>query len=116
MALHNEIEFENDICDHLAANGWLLSVGSADSGYCPRLAMFLPDVIEWVRQTEPQAWETLQKNHGVKAEATLLERLRSSLDQKGTLDVLRHGFDVHGLKQPLKMAQFKPASSSPRWR
>ncbi len=23
MALHNEIEFENDICEHLAAHGWL---------------------------------------------------------------------------------------------
>ena len=23
MAIHNEIEFENDICDYLAGNGWL---------------------------------------------------------------------------------------------
>ncbi len=23
MAIHNEIEFENDICDHLSASGWL---------------------------------------------------------------------------------------------
>ena len=23
MALHNEIQFELDICQHLAANGWL---------------------------------------------------------------------------------------------
>ncbi len=22
MSLHNEIEFENEICEHLAANGW----------------------------------------------------------------------------------------------
>jgi hypothetical protein len=23
MALHNEIEFEDEVCEHLAGNGWL---------------------------------------------------------------------------------------------
>ena len=40
---------------------------------------------------------------------TLLARLRDQLDQRGTLDVLRHGIELLGLKQPLKLAQFKPA-------
>ncbi len=31
------------------------------------------------------------------------------MNQSGTLNVLRHGFDVLGLKNPLRMAQFKPA-------
>lgn len=39
----------------------------------------------------------------------LLRRLRDSLDQRGTLDVLRHGLEMIGLRQPLALAQFKPA-------
>ena len=59
--------------------------------------------------TQPAAWETIVKNHGAQAAETLLTRLRSQLDQRGTLDVLRHGFDVLGLRKDLSMAQFKPA-------
>jgi hypothetical protein len=29
--------------------------------------------------------------------------------QRGTLDVLRHGVELLGLRQPLKLAEFKPA-------
>src|SRR5262249_45761519 len=57
----------------------------------------------------PQAWESLTKNHGSKAAETLLSRLRDQLDKRGTLDVLRHGIELLGLKQPLKLAEFKPA-------
>ena len=49
------------------------------------------------------------KSHGAKAEETLLNRLRDQIDQRGTLDVLRHGIELLGLKQPLKLAEFKPA-------
>nr|WP_301340953.1 type I restriction endonuclease [Corallococcus carmarthensis] len=51
----------------------------------------------------------MTKNHGSKAEETLLNRLRDQLNQRGTLDVLRHGIELLGLKQPLKLAEFKPA-------
>jgi type I restriction enzyme R subunit len=51
----------------------------------------------------------LTQNHGSKAGETLLARLRDQLDQRGTLDVLRHGIELLGLKQPLKLAEFKPA-------
>ena len=52
----------------------------------------------------PIAWAALSKNHGAAAEATLLERLRKSLDDRGTLDVLRHGLELLGLRQPLTLA------------
>ena len=108
MALHNEIEFENDICEHLAANGWLYAEKDA-ADYDRQLALFPADIVAWVQQTDPDSWETLVKNHGTAAEATLLKRLRDVLNQSGTLHVLRNGFDVLGLRRPLRMAQFKPA-------
>ncbi len=108
MSLHKEISFELEICQHLAANGWLYAEGDA-AGYDRARALFPADVLAWVQATQPQAWETLVKNHGAKAEETLLTRLRDQLDQRGTLDVLRHGIEMLGLKSPLKLAEFKPA-------
>jgi hypothetical protein len=35
--------------------------------------------------------------------------VRDQIDQRGTLDVLRHGIELLGLKTPLKLAEFKPA-------
>jgi type I restriction enzyme R subunit len=62
-----------------------------------------------VQDTQPEAWESLVKNHGAKADAALLDRVRAQLDQRGTLDVLRFGVDLLGLKKPVALAQFKPA-------
>lgn len=108
MTLHKEINFENDLCNHLSANGWLYAEGDAAS-YSRGHALFPADVITWVQTTQPKAWETLTKNQGAAAEATLLDRIRKQLDDRGTLDVLRHGVELLGLRQPLQLAQFKPA-------
>ena len=86
MSLHHEIAFEREICEHLGANGWLYEEGSA-AAYHRSLALYPPDLIAWVQDTQPEAWEVLQKNHGAKAADTLLERVRRQLDQLGPLDL-----------------------------
>ena len=108
MALHHESAFEQEICEHLGAHGWIYEEGAA-AAYDRELALYPPDLIAWVQQAQPDAWEVLQKNHGSKAEATLLQRIRKQLDQVGTLDLLRHGVEVLGLPKALKLAEFKPA-------
>jgi type I restriction enzyme R subunit len=108
MSLHKEISFEKEICQHLASTGWLYSEADA-AGYDRARALFPADVLAWVQATQPKAWDTLTKNHGAKAADTLLSRLRDQLDQRGTLDVLRHGVELLGLRAPLMLAQFKPA-------
>jgi type I restriction enzyme R subunit len=108
MNLHKEIEFENDICAHLAAHDWLYAEGDY-AAYDRARAVFPADVIAWVQATQPKSWETLSKSHGTAAEAVLLDRIRKQLDDRGTLDVLRHGIELLGLRQPLQLAQFKPA-------
>jgi type I restriction enzyme R subunit len=108
MTLHLEIKFEDDICNHLAANGWLYA--EKDAQYYDRArALYPADVIAWVQATQPQAWDALSKSHGPAAEAMLLDRLRKQLDERGTLEVLRFGIDMVGLKTSLRLAQFKPA-------
>ncbi len=108
MSLHHEFNFEAEIAQHLGSHGWLYSEGDAASYDRPR-ALFPADVLAWVLEAQPDAWEVLQKNHGSSATDTLLNRLRAQLDQRGTLDVLRQGIELLGLKKPLQLAQFKPA-------
>jgi type I restriction enzyme, R subunit len=108
MSLHKEIAFETEICQHLAAHGWLHADGDA-ALYDRALALLPADVLAWVQATQPTAWDALTKNHGAKAGDTLLARLRDQLNQRGTLDVLRHGIELLGLRAPLKLAEFKPA-------
>ena len=108
MSVHKEISLEDEICGYLAAHAWLYEAGSA-SRY--DRALFPSDLIAWIEATEPKAWETLAKTHGAAVESVLLDRVRKQLDDRGTLDVLRHGVDIVGLKHSLALAQFKPALS-----
>ncbi len=108
MSLHKEINFEVEICEHLAANGWMYEEGDA-AKYDRARALFPEDVLAWVQATQPKAWDAIAKNHGTHAAETLLTRLRDQIDQRGTLDVLRHGIEMLGLREKLSIAQFKPA-------
>ena len=108
MSTHKEIHFEDEICQYLGAHGWIYSAGDA-ADYDRARALFPGDVLAWVRDSQPKEWQALTKNLGSKADETLLNRLRDQLDQRGTLDVLRRGIDLLGLKQPLKLVEFKPA-------
>jgi type I restriction enzyme, R subunit len=108
MSLHKEISFEDEICGHLATHDWLYAEGDA-ALYDRARALFPPDLVAWAQATQPTAWQTLAKSHGVSAEGVLLDRIRKQLDDRGTLDVLRHGVELIGLRQPIALAQFKPA-------
>jgi type I restriction enzyme, R subunit len=108
MSLHLEAQFEREICQHLAAHGWLYADGDAQGYDTPR-ALFPADALAWIQTTQPDAWAALTQAHGASAAAVLLDRLRKQLDERGTLDVLRNGMELLGLRAPLKWAQFKPA-------
>ena len=108
MNLHQEHHFEREICAHLAANGWLYAEGDA-AHYDRASALFLPDLLAWIEATQPEAWQALSKTHGQQLAQRLAERIRKNLDERGTLDVLRRGVEMVGLKAPLSLVQFKPA-------
>ena len=79
-----------------------------DAAAYDRARALLPaDVLAWVRETQPKAWDGLVKSHGAAAEATLLDRIRKQLDDRGALDVIRFGVELLGLRQPLALAQFQ---------
>ncbi|RLL73044.1 type I restriction endonuclease subunit R [Paenirhodobacter hankyongi] len=110
MATHREIGFEEQICADLAAQGWLYAepgqAGDARS-YDRVLALYPEDLIAWAEATQPRAWAEALARHGLPA---ILARIRKQLDARGTLDLLRQGVEIVGLRAPLMLAQFRPAS------
>jgi len=106
--LHQEIHFESAICTQLALHGWLYAEGDA-AHYDRQNALFLPDLLAWVESTQPEAWTALTKTHGASLSKVLAERVRKCLNEQGTLEVLRRGVEMVGLKKPLSVVQFKPA-------
>ncbi|CAJ7233681.1 type I restriction component of type I restriction-modification system [Burkholderia pseudomallei] len=106
--LQQEHHFEAEICQSMAANGWLYAEGDA-AHYDRYGALFLPDLLAWVQASQPDTWERLSKTHGPVLTDRLAERVRKNLNERGTLDVLRRGVEMLGLKEPLSLVQFKPA-------
>ena len=110
--LNREIHFEDEICAALAAQGWLYD--PADHAHYDRtLALFPADIEAWVRHSQPQIWDTLTKNHGSQATQHLCQQIRQAMNRGTTIDVLRHGVTMVGVRTTLRMAQFKPSLSNP---
>lgn len=58
MAQHNEVEFERELCEHLATNGWLDSPN--DDGYDRQRALFPDDVFAWLARPARGAGEAVE--------------------------------------------------------
>ncbi|WP_394937734.1 type I restriction endonuclease subunit R [Psychromicrobium sp. YIM B11713] len=115
MAGHKEIEFENELCDHLAVNGWLYSKN--DAGYDKERALFSEDMIGWWRDTQPDALsKVLPADAAIDGSqaGVLLDRVVKQLETPvesggGTLNVLRG--EIKHVNARLRMCQFKPEST-----
>lgn len=125
--IHTEIVFEDEVCEHLRAQGWLFDgplpfqQGYAyDAGYDARLGLYPADALGWVQETQPDVWARFAKNHQQDPEGVFLRRLAEELDRDrptiqpekpqmwGTLHVLRKGFE--DINATFRMAQFAPAN------
>lgn len=115
MAQHNEIEFEKELCDHLAANGWLYSKN--DAGYDRERALFPEDLFGWLEDTQPAQLAKVVKAGAPdieKQKGLLLDRLVKMLETPtsnggGTLNVLRNGFSH--MTGKFLACQFRPEST-----
>lgn len=117
MAIHNESEFERELCLNLTNAGWLHSKSS--SGYNKELALYTEDIIGWLQDTQLSEYQKIVKpsdtpEKQAKSKEALIKRLASVLDLPldnggGTLNILRRGFKHEVAK--FDMAQFKPADN-----
>lgn len=120
---HLESVLENEIAEHLVANGWLYS--PTDARYDQELALFPDDVLDWLGESQPTEFAKVVRPRDTEAQReaasrSILTRLAKSLDHDpmkngGTIRILHEGFSMvplHGGAVKFQMAQFRPATSN----
>jgi type I restriction enzyme R subunit len=106
--IHNEYQFEMDVCDYLASQGWLYS--KDDKGYDAERALFPEDLLGFIQDTQPKSWDRLKSFHNGASQNTLLDRLVKVQDTEGTLHALRKGFKATGAgSNGFDLIQFAPS-------
>ena len=105
--IHNEYEFEKDVCDYLTSQGWIYS--KDDEGYDVERALFPEDLLGFIEDTQSESWERLKSFHNGASQNTLLDRLVKVQDSEGTLHALRKGFKATGAgSNGFDVVQFAP--------
>jgi type I restriction enzyme R subunit len=108
-AVHVEERFEDAIEASLLAAGW--HKGSPKD-YRPDLGLDVEQLFAFIHATQATAWAKVLGYYGgdeTTGRAKFAERLAAEVDQRGPLDVLRHGLKDHGVK--IALAYFAPALS-----
>lgn len=105
--IYDENAFEDAIEAQLLENGGYEKLGSSD--FDSESGFFPDEVVEFVKETQPETWDELKTAHKDNARKAFLRDLRSALERQGTLEVLRHGLRTTGTT--VKLAYFEPATS-----
>jgi len=72
----SERTFQDEIVSHLTQNGWLVSNGE---GYDQETALYTEDVIGFVQETQPDAWEKLCKHYPQDPEKALIRAVTNQV-------------------------------------
>ncbi|HUP25404.1 MAG TPA: DEAD/DEAH box helicase family protein [Thermoanaerobaculia bacterium] len=103
--VHTEKAFEDAIEAHLLAHGY----EPADLGdYDPQRALFPSLLVDFVRSTQPRTWEKLGAILKSDLQPLLIQEVCKVMEQRGSLEVLRHGFKFYG--REVRLAHFEPGS------
>lgn len=106
MADSKELAFQQDIINAMAAQGWL--VGTSAS-YNPTTALYTEDLLTYFQTAWPDRWQKLCKSNPNDPAGVLIQQTVRALEKTGTLDVLRHGYKLPGLK--VELCSFQPDHS-----
>jgi type I restriction enzyme R subunit len=108
MSKHKERQFQIEIVQHLTSHNYV--EGDA-THYDRELALYPQDLINYIKSTQPQAYEKMQKREGVKTDAVLIKHVAKEMDKHGSLHCLRKEVKYIGSK--FKLCQFKPELHNP---
>lgn len=98
--LHQESPFERYISKKITeltaeGQGWVVS--QDDTGFDATSALYMQDFIAYMEATAPEKVEKLQSNYKANWESILRSALVKALENDGTVNVLRKGFQIPGL-------------------
>ncbi|SEL16171.1 type I restriction endonuclease subunit R [Ectothiorhodospira marina] len=103
MADSRETQFQQDIINAMESGGW--KVGTA-SGYDRASALYTEDLLGYIQDAWPERWEKFCKANPQAPDKVLVQKVVRELERAGTLEVLRHGFKVPGVK--FDLCSFQP--------
>ena len=78
------------------------------SEYDRNLCLIRNDVVNFVRETQPEAWKELEQRHGADTERRFLKRVSEKIAKKGIIEVLRS--QIVDLGVYVYLCYFKPKS------
>lgn len=102
---YREQDFEEHIEAHLLASGYIRRTSAE---YDKALCLIPEETIDFIKTSQPKAYERLQKQYGDETSDRLLARISRQLNRYGALNVLRKGLKDRG--ETFRLAYFKPAS------
>lgn len=111
----NEHAFETEVCDWLLARGGYQAVKFGNrqgqpTDYDPGRGLDTAELFTFIGATQAEPWEHLVRLYGGDrdgAQRSFADRLAKQIDERGTVDVLRHGMVDRGVT--LQLAYFRPA-------
>lgn len=109
MKVTKEVAFEDAIVDWLVASGGYTR--GIPTNYDPAVALDTAELFTFVGATQAEEWEEVVRRNGGDPDLSqrrFVERLAKQIDERGTIDVLRHGVEDLGVH--LRLAYFRPAS------
>lgn len=101
-----EKKFEEHIEDHLKTVGYS---SLHFSQYDRNLCLIRDQVIDFIRDTQPEQWGRLQAIYDVDTENKILARIASEISKRGIIDVLRNQVVDRGVY--LNLCYFEPKSA-----
>jgi type I restriction enzyme R subunit len=100
---YDEEAFEDGIAASLLSRGY---TRVPSEGFDAERGIFPDEVVSFVQETQPDAWQKLVTAHKGNARERFLQELTSALERQGTLELLRHGLHTTGTK--IDLATFQP--------
>lgn len=107
----SERRFEDEIeywLTHVGPSEFDLYESRPSAGFDKQLGLYPQDLLGFVRETQPQQWERLERIHGAKAGEKFCKRVARELDKRGVVEVLRRGVEDLGAR--FKLVFFAPGS------
>ena len=100
-----ERAFEDAVEQILLNNGW--RKGNASEWDVDK-ALFSGHVVDYIKKTHKESWDKAYKVYGLHVESSLVDALIKTINDVGTIYVLRNGFKFCG--ETFRVAAFKPAN------
>lgn len=107
----SERRFEEEIeyvLTHVGPSMLDLYESQNPDGYDRVSGLYRQDLLDFVRETQPEQWERLKRIHGAGAGDKFCKRVAHELDKRGVVEVLRRGVEDLGVR--FKLVYFAPGS------